>query len=234
MREKMTDPFAVDAPLRTSLFSERRYVEAVAELAQAITQTSPRPAPRRWLLRVRLRVAIALAVALCLPVASAVGYQLAAHTGIFGVPGQTENDTSEWLRSDAPDFGAVVARLIPSVALPHGASWRTAIAGQVKQGHSNPGLVQVTGVRSQFEAYARCAWIASWLAARQRDDLAAQRRATSELEQSVRWPATVATDGGGTVDHYRALAQAANVGDATPLERELPLNCSGFDWSSVQ
>lgn len=74
--------------------------DAAERLVREIASTtSPRKGGRRRWLVAGLSVAI-LGVA---APAAAVAY-LAARTGEFGQPGFTENDTSEWIITSAPDF----------------------------------------------------------------------------------------------------------------------------------
>jgi hypothetical protein len=221
------------APTGDCEFEEPRYVDAVGSLALAVAMTHPRRQPRRARVRMGTRFAIALAVLALFPAASAIAYQLSAHTGLFGSPGQTENDTSEWLRSDAPDFGAMIAALVPDHPLPAGATWRQAVTDVVRQGRNAPGLIQVTGIRLDFESYARCAWMQSWLLASDRHDDVSMRRAAVAIDKSTHWPLTVASDGGGVVEHLRAVARAARRGDRLPLQQGLAINCTGFDLEAV-
>jgi hypothetical protein len=220
---------------RDSMFADTRYASAVGELAHAIARGDPRR--RRgtpFRLRARPRIAVAIAVAVCIPVAAAAAYQLSAHTGLFGNPGATENDTSEWLRSDAPDFGDAVAALVPSLRLPRGGSWQVEVERQAKVGRTSPGLIQVTAVERDFEMYARCAWIRAWTIAFDRNDRARAARAAAMIEASAKWPATVASDGGGVVGRIRSLGVAAEQGYAAPLYQELAVNCSGFELAGIQ
>jgi hypothetical protein len=233
-RDPIAETLANVAPARDGMFDAPRYTDAVGELARALARTDVRRRRRPARVRARWRIAIAVAVVVVVPVASAVGYQLSAHTGLFGAPGMTENDTSEWLRADAPDFGDVAAKLIPDLPLPRGASWQAELARQVEQGQAEPALVQVTGVRATFEAYARCTWVGAWTSAFKRADQRAALRAAAVIEESATWPATVATDGGGVIEHIRSLAGAAAQGDPRPLRRELTLNCSGFTLAGVR
>jgi hypothetical protein len=225
-------PIAPTARTTDAEFAGEAYAATVAALARTIATGEPaRPRSRR---RFALRVAAIAVAAIAIPVASAVGYGISAHTGLFGSPGMTENDTTEWLRTDAPDFGRVAARLVPNLPLPAGASWRDEVRNEVRIGRSAPGLVQVTGVRSDFEAYARCSWVQAWVNAYLRDDAAKAAHTAAVIARSADWPALAATDGGGTRAHVRALATAARHGDVGHLRTELALNCDGFNLARVQ
>jgi hypothetical protein len=220
---------------RDSMFAHMRYANAVGQLAHTIAKRDVRR--RRgtpFRLRARPRIALAIAIAVCIPVATAAAYQLSSQTGWFGDSGMTENDTTEWLRSDAPDFGEAVAALAPSLRLPRGGSWQVEVERQAKVGRSRPGLIQVTAVERDFETYARCAWIRAWTIAFTRHEGARAASAAAMIEASAKWPATLASDGGGVVDRIRSLGAAAKQGYAGPLYQELAVNCSGFDLAGIQ
>jgi hypothetical protein len=162
---------------------------------------------------------------------AAAGWGHFAHTGWFGVPGMTEHDTSEWIDLSAPDLreavDGIVARDLP---LPAGV---TRADGVAYVSRPYDAQVTATGLRSQYEGWARCAWLTAWERADGRDDAAAAGRAADALEASAAWPATVATDGGGVVDHVREVARAAAAGEAGPVRDELRANCPAGEFGGV-
>ena len=52
----------------------------------------------------------------------------------------------------------------------------------------------------RYENIVRCLWQKEWLDQHQRGNAQGQAAAASVLRQSLAWPATVATDGGGVVE----------------------------------
>lgn len=184
--------------------------------------------PRAW-----QRVAVAgLAAAALLGTAFASSDGL-ARTGIFGSPGFTESDTSEWLNTGAPDFREVVESLRPSdIPLPAGRSWQPVIDQQVANGQREPARMQVTGVRQAFAFYAVCVWDGEWLAARQAGDTVRVGRAVEVIRGVPSWPIFVENDGGGTVDWLRSIAEAATHGDEGPVRQNIRANCTS-SWIGV-
>ena len=176
-------------------------------------------------------------------VALAAGYL--AQTGWFGSPNPgspdgtepigTEADASEWVDVMAPDYVDFAVSVWPDYAtLPPGydtASFAAAIsrayvASEAAQNDGLGSLRQVTGIRSEFEQFARCAWRAEWLNANDAGDASRQSAAAGTLVGAATWPATVASDGGGIVDEERAVGDAASSGDRLAVESLNP-------WCSV-
>ncbi|MDX6556072.1 MAG: hypothetical protein QOD86_2267 [Miltoncostaeaceae bacterium] len=198
--------------------------ELIAGLAASVAAG---PARRR---RGRRRtVAMVLAVLAAGAGTAAAGTQLAARTGWFGDPGLTEEDGSEWLRTDAPDFGAVARDLVPrDIALPPGVAWEPEIARLVAVGRREPGLQQETGVRFTFVSYARCAWSVAWLDATASGDAGLRRRAEGVLAAAPLWPIVAVVDGGGVRGLWRARADAARRGDVAAMREDAMVTCDGF------
>jgi hypothetical protein len=123
-------------PVRGGDVATEPIAEAAADLAHRIarsdgfTPTRRRRPARRWLV-------VAVAAPALVPTAAAVG-ELRARTGWFGAAGMTENDESEFLRTEAPDFRAVAAPLVPDVPLPAGASWSDELDRHVQGGRRRP------------------------------------------------------------------------------------------------
>ena len=90
-----------------------------------------------------------------------------AHTGLFGLPGFTENDTSEYLDVLAPDFREVVLSYARGVDFAPGYSAETYLGlydpahqrAQVLPELRGRGIVvQATGVKGTLQAWAFCSW----------------------------------------------------------------------------
>lgn len=92
--------------------------------------------------------------------------------------------------------------------------------------------MQVTGVRAAFALYAVCVWDGEWLAARQAGDTARVGQAAEVIRGVPSWPIFVETDGGGTVDWFRTIAEAATRGDEGPIRQDIRANCSP-SWTGV-
>ncbi|HEX5596168.1 MAG TPA: hypothetical protein VFX61_09170 [Micromonosporaceae bacterium] len=204
----------------------------VGELARSVLAQEQRPAPTvnragRRHRRRRSAIVAGLVAALTLGIGGvAFGYVSKARTGKFGLPGMTENDTSEWLRTDAVDFRQVVEELRPTdLPLPVNESFTPAVDLLIKNYGNERAVIQVTAVRSHYASYAACSWEAEWLAAHTEADRDRMDRAVEVLRSVPSWPAIVAVDGGGVRELHRDIAEAAARGDDAVVRRDLDINC---------
>lgn len=178
---------------------------------------------RRWGMAAAVGVVAALLTATTAVAVSAV---VSARTGEYGKPGNTENDTSEWLRTNGDDYREVVEELRPTeVPVPPGFSYARDVDGFIEWTTKEPASLQVTMVRGSYAFWAVCAWEREWLAAYAAGDESRRTAATAILREVPSWPLIVATDGGGTVDHLRTVAEAADRGDGDPVRRDVQNNC---------
>jgi hypothetical protein len=213
------DPFAALAAADPA-----REVSVSPEHARRLVRAATaQPRRRRWIVPT---AAVAAVFALGIP-ATAVASGYLARTGWFGSPNPgspegtrpigTEVDGSEWIDTSASDYPDYAVTLWPAYAsLPieyDAATFARAIAADAPEG-----LRQVTGIRSEFEQNARCAWREEWLDADASGDAQRAAAAAQTLTAAATWPATVATDGGGIVAEERALAAAAAAGDRSGVE----------------
>ena len=175
-----TDPFAALAaadPARDVSLPD----SDVRRIVRAATTQPPR---RRWLLPT---AAVVAALAVGVP-GAAVASGYLTRTGWFGSPNPgspegtrpigTEADGSEWIDTAAADYGAYAVTLWPAYA-PLPAGYDTEAFARSIAADAPEGLRQVTGIRSEFEQNARCAWRAEWLDA---DALGDADRAASAVE----------------------------------------------------
>lgn len=203
-----------------------------------------RPRSRRRL--VATIASCAAAVMLAVPATAAASGYL-ARTGWFGnpepgspagtTPRGTEADGSEYIDQLAPDYVAFATLQWPNYArLPKGYDshrFAQAIATQdaaqaaqtARQVGSKSSLIQVTSIVGHDEMMARCVWQAEWLEADADDDTARATAAAKALNEAARWPATVATDGGGVVQGELTVAAAAASGDRAEVQAHHELNC---------
>lgn len=195
---------------------------ALDRLGDAIA-SAPRSARRvSWSRRRRLAV---LVTALMLAIGGSAGAAgwLGAHTGIFGDPGLTESDTSEFLRLGSPELRDIALRHGRVFPLPPGGSYEPAIS----QLTSGSGLMQATGVRRLIATASACQWEVEWLTATRAADSARAARAVRVLARVPGWDVLRATDGGGVIVGYRRIAAAARDGDARPIAADVANNCAG-------
>ena len=204
-------------PARGLDTAEPRLAAALDELGAAIA-ASPRP-PRARRRRLRIGVAGIAVAAVLAGAGTATAGWLSIHTGLFGDPGMTENDTSEFLRTDGAGMPALFDSIARRYTLPPGGRWEAAkqrfIGGE-------PGLIQRAGVEQAVAFESICQWTGAWL-----DGGAAERRAaTRVLGRVPGWPVIAAHDGGGVVDSFRRLAAAARDDRAGVLREYRRANCA--------
>ena len=200
----------------------------------------PRRRGRRMVLLVGGLTALA-ALGVSAPALAQHAHRFLAQTGWFTSPNppgtklvdpdqtSTETDTSEWVSVTSPDFVAYsVSILPPEIVLPPAYSidkFAVAVATAQKHSFTDGGLIQATGIRSHYEQVAQCVWMNEWLAADTAHDAGRAASAAAVLRGAARWPATVATDGGGIVAGLESVAASAAGGDRAPVAREVAINC---------
>jgi hypothetical protein len=219
-------------PVSSLVPDEKQMMSALASAT-----TGPRKTRGRVFLWVAILVAGVLTVGAVSPaVADGVNHYF-AQTGWFGSPNPpgvgaphtttTESDNSEWINTGRSDFVAYSASVFPLyISLPVGydrGAYASAVAKTIRPPQG--GFMQATGIVDDFETYSRCVWMQTWLRADSSHDTATMKAAASELTASATWPATVATDGGGIVTGYEAVASGASREDSTPVQHEYSLNC---------
>jgi hypothetical protein len=208
-------------------------LDAVGELIAATPQRAPRTVPRR------LTVALAVAGATLVVAAVALGSMLTTHTGFFGAAGMTENDTSEFLRTDAPDFPPLVAKLVADIPFPPGDSAERHVRRYVDRAQPGadgvPQLVQAAGIEGTFASWAMCAWRGYWLQEHARGNVAHATLAADGLAAVASSDAVKKTD--SWWPKYVALAESERRGIAVPptdLANWYTVNCGDLPtpWAS--
>jgi hypothetical protein len=198
-----------------------------------------RRGPRRRLAVTGIVGAVALGVAI--PAAASVlfGAQTGEYPPLVNDDGTlpTETDDTERIDLAADDFVEYTATIYPFwIGLPAGIdsdSVRIAAATEMSQearstvspSGATGGVSQVTGLVSGFEYDARCLWIDYYLTATTEGEQSRQAHAADVIRGSLAWPATVASDGGNSVEHLSAIADAAEAGDTDVVRREFDQNC---------
>jgi hypothetical protein len=211
----------------------QRALDAVGERITATPQRERRTVPRR------LTVALAVAGATLAVAAVAFGSMLTTHTGFFGAAGMTENDTTEFLRTDAPDFPPLVAKLVGDIPFPPGDSAERHVQRYVNQAQPGvdgvPQLVQAAGIEGTFATWAMCAWRGYWLQEHARGNAAQATLAADSLATVASSDAVRKTD--SWWPKYLALAENEQRGSAvapTDLANWYAVNCADLPrpWAS--
>ena len=216
-------------PSRSFTTDHRRLTAAVASAGSA-TRVPRRVRSRVW---VALAVAAALGLGATAP-AVADHILVLSRTGQFGTAG-TEGDSSEWLTSEGSDFAEVIDATYPEwLPLPPAVDANAFRRETVELLSAGSGYEQVSGAEVSFEHQARCAWVYEWLAADTVADTPRATAAAAMLQESAHWPATVASDGGGFVDHLLDVANAAATGDRTVVEYQEQSECGAIPSARVE
>jgi hypothetical protein len=131
----------------------------------------------------------------------------------------TENDTSEFLRTNGREMPALMDEIARDYPLPPGGSYDT--AKQHLTG-GEPGLIQRAGVEQAIAYSSICQWTGAWLTG----DAALRRAATRVLERVPGWAIIRDHDGGGGVELHERIAAAAQAGEPGLLRQYRRANCT--------
>lgn len=144
-----------------------------------------------------------------------LGGMITTHTGFFPEKPGTENDTSEYLRTDATDFPPLVKKLVKDIPFPPGDSAVARIPRYVRQIRQSPdGLrtnVQAVGIQGHFSLLAVCAWRGYWLNAHNDGNKAKQALGADGLARVASSDAMKKTDSWWSL--YLQVAQTEATGD---------------------
>ncbi|MFJ6535739.1 hypothetical protein ACIQH5_05870 [Paenarthrobacter sp. NPDC091711] len=128
---------------------------------------------------------------------------------------------SEWINPLASDYARFAKTKYGSLPLPPGYDEeRLKDASALREAKMYRDNDQGSGIITQdiaptirYEGLVRCLWEAEWLDRHSAGDQQGQATAVSVLKQSLAWPATIATDGGGVVERMTLSVAAAEAGD---------------------
>lgn len=230
----------VDAALRATDAAGRYLAQlevsrALDQLSEDIVSTGAEPtraAGRRARTQSRVSALVVFCTVAVVGGGAALAEQYSTHTGLFGPPGQTENDTSEYLRTDAPGFLTYARQLTAHIRFAPGDSAENYFwLFQVKSPDGRPAMVQVTGVRGVIADAASCSWQRAWIAAHAARNAGGMSAAAVALHRAA-----------GSEDLRRInqgpwtaqLAVAADAGNPAPLELNVSLNCPAAKPASLQ
>jgi hypothetical protein len=218
-------------------------LRALDQLPARLRDTSVTPdlARRRPVLvgqRRTRRLAIGLALVTSLAVAAPVAAAtiVAAHTGLFGNP-HHEEGSGELIRLDSPHFPQVLdqIRKREDLPLPPDSTWDRLPATFRVDG---PSLETTSGIATNVELYARCAWLNAYITAADERRPELQQRAAQVIEQIPQWPQlSKATDPGfrSQLSGEASAAAAGHVGDpnatdfdAGNIARDYQVNCTSM------
>src|SRR5437763_5804718 len=209
------------------------------ELAAALDRLGERIVARRQTPGVRhgrrLATAVTFAAVALVVAAVAAGAMVTTHTGFFPKVAGTENDTSEFLRTDAPDFPPLVRKLVSNIEFPPGYNREAYVRRYLNEPIMHPqdgapNTVQAAGVRANMAFWAVCAWRGYWLEVDAAADAAGEAAAVAGLQRIASSAALKKVD--SFWPHYLALAEAEKNGDAAPpqdLQNFDSVSCAGLE-----
>jgi hypothetical protein len=199
-------------PVDESALRSSELAGALDALGGRITAAERRPR-RRYR---RGAVALAFAAVVFLTAAIAFGRMLTTHTGFFPSKPGTENDTTELLRTDAPDFPPLVAKLVRDIPFPPGDSALSRVGTYVREKQPGPDgipeTVQAAGIRGTFSLWAVCAWRGYWLREHEAGHRAHEALAAAGLAEVASSEAEKKTDSFWPI--YLGVARSEAAGSA--------------------
>jgi len=223
---------AMLARTRVSAGVGRQDDGAVADLLPfARVDAAGRPRSGSTARRSRRKTAIRTVVATSVILAAGTGVAAAAglidmHTGVFGKPGMTESDTSEYLNSAGAQVPELMRSYVEEMPLAPGYDAEPLIE-RFTSGENV--IVQAAGLRGQVFGWSSCSWELTWLNAHAAGDTAAQADATAMLSQIPDWPIVPIIDGdGGLTATVDRIARAATAGDPGPIQQDTAVNCDSM------
>jgi hypothetical protein len=186
-------------PITDAVVQAAGLTEAFGALGARIL-SAERSRARRVIWRPTRRLVVIGLALLAMLAATGVGLgeMITTHTGFFPDKPGTENDTSEYLRTDAPDFPPLVRKLVKGIPFPPGDSALSRVPLYVS--HLQPGPdgipnnVQAIGIQGHFSLLAVCAWRGYWLDAYKTGDKAAQTLGADRLARVAASDAMKKTD----------------------------------------
>lgn len=213
----MSDPIAVLTQRLSPILVDCE--DGFRELREALPRQAERR-PSRW--RRRRTAILGGVVAFCVGVGGVAVATGGAHTGLFGLPGFTENDTSEYLDMNAPDFRDVVLGYAQGVDFAPGYSaemYLGVLNPAAREASMPPELrgrgetMQVTGVKGYIEGWAFCSW--AHVSTTDPGPLSHMRTlANSKISAAT------------NAKHYNLnLVSEAEHGNPGPLQQYLRMNC---------
>lgn len=121
---------------------------------------------------------------------------------------ETEMDLYPDLEVAPGETDAAIDRLGADIPLPPGGNW-----DRVRAAFNEPTYIGELGLRSMLEGSAGQQWMCHWLENTESGDSDAVRDATEALAVLPESPVLDAVDGGGTIEYWTRVANAAEASD---------------------
>lgn len=172
-------------------------------------------------------VAIATAAIVLIGGTAAAAVLIEARTGRFGMGGQSEDGSGEFIRLDAPGAEAIVDDLAQDIPLPPEGNFDRLKATLLTSPDGHGVEMSESGIVSTLSYDAACQWTGYWLDGYERGDERQKAEAVVVLDEIPSWPAIVTSDGGGVVEQLRMRARGAREGNPSLFMQDYRINCTG-------
>ena len=183
---------------------------------------------RRHRRRSTKAVVVATVAAVLIGGTAAAAVLVEARTGRFGMGGQTEDGTGEFIRLDASGAAEIVDELGKDIPLPPGGNFDRLKSTMLKADPDGHGVeMSESGIVGTLAFNAACQWTGYWLDGYERGDEKQKAEALAVLDEIPSWPALVASDGGGVVSQLRLRADAARQNNPSLFMQDYKINCTG-------
>src|SRR5438105_3868392 len=176
-------------PISPTALESAELAAAFDRLGERIVESRPQTRRRRSR---RFATTLVFAAVALVAAAIATGALITTHTGFFPKVAGTENDTSDFLRTDAPDFPPLVHKLVRDIPFPPGYSREAYISRYLNAPTMKPdsngiaNTVQAAGIRGTIGFFSLCAWRGYWLNAHAGGDASAEAAGAAGLAGRAR------------------------------------------------
>ena len=219
----ITDEEIASARLGSTADAMRGAIMATTHM-ETVDGDSGNPRRRR---RSTRAIVIATAAAVLIGGTAAAAVLIEARTGRFGMGGQSEDGSGEFIRLDAPGAEVIVDDLGEDIPLPPDGSFDRLKATLLTDADGRGVEMSESGILGALSLDAACQWTGYWLQGHERGDDQRKTEALSMLEKIPTWPAIVASDGGGVVEQLRQVAEGARQNDPSLFMQHYQVNCTG-------
>lgn len=184
--------------------------------------------PSRRSRRTTRMVIVATTAAVLIGGTAAAAVLVEARTGTFGLGGDSEDGSGEFIRLDAAGAGKIVDELGSDIPLPPKGNFDR-LKSTLLQAEPDGTGVQMTesGIVTALSHDAACQWTGYWLDGHEQGNEQQKAQAQSMLDRIPTWPAIVSSDGGGTVEQLRRRAEAARANEPASFMQDYQINCTG-------
>ena len=223
-----TDDDVASAHLESAAEKMREVIMASGHTLQTNIGDAGTARRRRRRRRSPRMVIVATTAAILIGGSAAAAVFVEARTGRFGMGGQSEDGSGEFIRLDAAGAADIVDELGEDIPLPPGGSFERLKSTLLMPDPDGAGIeMSESGIENTLSYDAACQWTGYWLDGYERRDTRQKAAAQAMLDRIPSWPAIVSSDGGGVVDQLRRRAEGARANDPSQFMQDYQVNCTG-------